>query len=62
MGRVMDHHFQPLECPDIARPGDAPRLLLTRGTRDSEIQPAALVYNDLVDNVARSGIVQRLYK
>ena len=27
-----------------------------------EIQPAALIYNDLVDNVARSGIVERLYK
>jgi hypothetical protein len=27
-----------------------------------EIQPAVLIYNDLVDNVARSGIVERLYK
>ena len=27
-----------------------------------EIQPAALIYNDLVDNVARSGLVERLYK
>jgi len=27
-----------------------------------EIQPAALIYNDLVDNVTRSGIVERLYK
>ena len=27
-----------------------------------EIQPAALIYNDLVDNVARTGIVERLYK
>ena len=27
-----------------------------------EIQPAALIYNDLVENVARSGIVERLYK
>jgi NitT/TauT family transport system substrate-binding protein len=27
-----------------------------------EIQPAALIYNDLVENVTRSGIVERLYK
>jgi len=27
-----------------------------------EIQPAALIYNDLVDNVTRSGLVERLYK
>jgi len=27
-----------------------------------EIQPAALVHNDLIDNVARSGIAERLYK
>ena len=27
-----------------------------------EIQPAALIYNELVDNVTRSGIVERLYK
>jgi NitT/TauT family transport system substrate-binding protein len=27
-----------------------------------EIQPAALIYNDLVDNVARTGIVEQLYR
>ena len=27
-----------------------------------EIQPAALIYSDLVDNVTRSGLVERLYK